>query len=145
MSNIKTTVAVRLLLEDVLSQINDAAVLRLLNKRNINWKYLNAIKKLTGYNDDMISTWFNVSVKTLRTYCKPSIRFKENVREPVVFLFSLFNHGNDVFGSAEAFDSCLGSKNFYFDNKLPVSFLSTASGICFVRDRLTAMEFGDNV
>jgi uncharacterized protein (DUF2384 family) len=145
MAILKTSGAETLLLEEVPLQLNDTAVLGFLNKRNINWKYLKAIKLLTGYNDDVISGWFNVSVKTLRTYRKPSIRFKQNVSEHVLLLLSLFKHGIDVFGSSDAFDNWLGIKNFYLDNKSPVSLLNTASGIRFINDRLTAMEFGDNV
>jgi uncharacterized protein (DUF2384 family) len=54
-------------------------------------------------------------------------------------------HGIHVFGTAAAFEEWLNKGNFYFDNKLPVSFLNTITGIKFIDDRLTAMEYGDNV
>jgi uncharacterized protein (DUF2384 family) len=54
------------------------------------------------------------------------------------------------------FESWLNQENFYFDNKSPVSFLNTITGspvsflntitgIKFIDDRLTAMQYGDNV
>jgi uncharacterized protein (DUF2384 family) len=49
-----------------------------------------------------------------------------------------------VFGSAKEFDNWLHGENFYFDGKTPNVFLNTVTGIRFVDDSLTAMEYGDN-
>jgi uncharacterized protein (DUF2384 family) len=48
-------------------------------------------------------------------------------------------------GSKDRFNQWLTAKNFLLDGKAPVSFLSTVTGIRFIDDRLTAMEYGDNV
>jgi uncharacterized protein (DUF2384 family) len=45
----------------------------------------------------------------------------------------------------EEFERWLNQENFYFDNKRPVAFMNTITGIKFIDDRLTAMEHGDNV
>jgi uncharacterized protein (DUF2384 family) len=57
----------------------------------------------------------------------------------------LIKHGIEVFGSVEEFHQWLNRKNFYLDNKTPNSYLNTVTGVKFVDDRLTAMEYGDNV
>lgn len=133
------------LINEVPSQINDGEILYLLHNKNINWSYLNAIKSLTDFNDDIISDWLNLSVKTFREYRKPKTVFKENVKEHVLLLLALMKHGIQVFGSAEVFENWLNTKNFYFDNEKPEAFLNTITGIRFVDDRLTAMQYGDNV
>ena len=134
-----------LLLKDVPGHINDSEILNLLYTREVNWQHVNAIKTLTDFNDGVISDWLNVSVKTFREYKKPPTSFKENVKEQVLLLLSLIKHGIDVFGSVKEFDQWLNRNNFYFDNKAPNDYLNTVTGVKFVDDRLTAMEYGDNV
>lgn len=134
-----------LILRDVPGNINDSEILYFLHTKDINWQHVNAIKTLTDFNDDILSDWLNVSVKTFREYKKPQTTFKENVKEQVLLLLSLIKHGIGVFGSVKEFDQWLNRKNFYFDNKSPNSFLNTVTGVKFVDDRLTAMEYGDNV
>lgn len=134
-----------MILESVPRNINDSEILHLLHTTDINWRYVNAIKNYTDFNDDVLSEWLNVSVKTFREYKKPNSVFKENVKEQVLLLLSLIRHGVEVFGSIKEFDSWLNRENFYFDNRTPLSFMNTVTGIKFIDERLTAMEFGDNV
>lgn len=132
-------------LEDIPSQIHESEILYYLQKKDINWQYVDAIKKLTDFNDDKLADWLNMSVKTFREYRKPQSIFKENVKEHVLLLLALVRHGIAVFGTAVNFDQWLETPNFFFDNQKPASFLNTITGIRFADDRLTAMEFGDNV
>lgn len=134
-----------IILENIPGHINDGEILHLLYTADINWKHVNAIKTYTDFNDHIISGWLNVSVKTFREYKKPKSTFKKNVKEQVLLLLSLIKHGMEIFGSMKEFDSWLNQQNFYFDNKNPASFLNTITGIKFIDDRLTAMEYGDNV
>ncbi len=134
-----------LLLTDVPGHINDSEILSFLYSREVNWQHVNAIKTLTDFNDTIISDWLNVSVKTFREYKKPPTTFKENVKEQVLLLLALIKHGIAVFGSVKEFDQWLNGSNFYFDNKSPNAYLNTVTGLRFVDDRLTAMEYGDNV
>lgn len=141
----KAVSAESVILNEIPGQINDGVILHFLRTKEVNWKHVDAIKKLTDFNDDVISDWLNVSVKTFRAYRKPANAFKENVKEQILLLLAVIKHGIDAFGSIEAFDQWLNKENFYFDNKHPNTFLNTITGIRFVDDRLTAMEYGDNV
>ena len=60
-------------------------------------------------------------------------------------LLFLIRHGRSVFGHEEAFYQWLQTRNFHFNNEAPSSYLDSLSGIQFVDERLTAMEYGDNV
>jgi uncharacterized protein (DUF2384 family) len=134
-----------IILEGVPGHMNDGEILHLLYTTDINWKHVNAIKTLTHFNDNVLSEWLNISVKTFREYKKPKSTFKENVKEQVLLLLSLIKHGVEIFGTMKQFDIWLKQENFYFNNKSPVSFLNTITGMKFIDDRLTAMEYGDNV
>ena len=45
----------------------------------------------------------------------------------------------------EDFEHWLTTPNILLDNKAPMDFLDTVSGLKFIDNRLTAMEFGENV
>ena len=125
--------------------ISDNELLTYVTKKDVNWRYINAIKKNTAFNDEVLSKWLDVSVKTFRSYKKPEIVFKDTVKERILLLYSLVGHGIKVFGSKKDFETWLNMNNFYLDNKSPNSFLTTVTGMRFVIDRLIAMEYGDNV
>ncbi len=125
--------------------INDGEVLTYLQTNEIDSKHVIFLKKISGYTDDIISGWLDVSVKTLRSYKNTESQLKDNIKERVLLLISLMNHGIAVFGTNTKFDQWLNTGNYFFDGKTPVSFLNTITGMRFVDDRITAMEFGDNV
>lgn len=124
---------------------NFTKVLFYLRQNNINWVYFNYFKQITTLSDEIISDWLNINSKTLRAYRKPESISKDNIKEHLVLLISLYEHGISVFESAENFDKWLLAENYLLDNKSPKEFLDTITGIKFIDDRLTAIEYGDNV
>jgi len=124
---------------------NFTKVLFYLRQNNINWIYFNYFKQITSLNDEIISDWLNINSKTLRAYRKPESISKDNIKEHLVLLISLYEHGITVFESAENFDKWILAANYFLDNKPPKEFLDTITGIKFIDDRLTAIEYGDNV
>jgi uncharacterized protein (DUF2384 family) len=134
-----------IILEEVPGHISDTEILHLLYSTNITWKHVDALKTLTEFNDEVLSDWLGISVKTFREYKKPQSTIKENVKEQVLVLLSLMKHGVSVFGSMDEFEKWLYQENFFLDYKSPISFLNTITGIKFIDDRLTALQYGDNV
>jgi uncharacterized protein (DUF2384 family) len=63
----------------------------------------------------------------------------------MLLLTALYKHGSSVFESTQNFNKWLKTANLFFDNQEPITFLDTITGIRFVDDRLTALEYGDNV
>lgn len=115
------------------------------NNHNVNSQYLNILKELTNLKDDILSNWLNINTRTFRNYRKSNIVLKDNTKEHIVLLISLYKHGIEVFDSIENFDKWLTTENFLLDKKAPMDFLDTVSGLKFIDDRLTALEYGDNV
>lgn len=126
-------------------RLNDADILMFLQGEKVNWEHVRTLKEISSFNDDIISNWLNVSVKTFRLYKKPEQEINVNIKEHVLLLLSLMQHGKNVFGTTVAFEQWLTTANFTFEDKAPIDFLKTITGIRFVDDRLTAMEYGDNV
>ena len=109
-------------------------------------KYFSSIKKYSEVNDKQISTWLGLSERTYNTYKHAkTINFKPQLQEQILMILSVMKHGKEVFGTFEGFSAWLESENFHFGNQRPTKYLTTASGIKFVDDCLSAMEYGDNV
>lgn len=139
------TISYSSIITEVPSQISDNTVLTYLQTRSIDWEYVEALKRISEFNDTILSDWLNVSVKTFRSYKQHKNKLNPNLKEQVILLISLIKHGLSVFQNIGEFKNWLNTENFYFDNKSPITFLNTVSGIRFVNDRLTAIEYGDNV
>ena len=134
-----------LILNKVPSYVNEADTFNLLYASDVDWQYVYTIKTYSDFNDQVLSEYLNMSVKTFREYKKPNSVLNANLKEQVVMLLSLLKHGEAVFGTMKLFETWLNAANFYFNGKAPSAYLNTITGIKFVDERLTAMTYGDNV
>ena len=132
------------LLKGIPSKIDTSVTLGLIKAGKVGPQHLQAIKDLTSFNDEKISDWLDISVKTFRSYKKPHSIIKARIKEQAVMTLSLIKHGIEVFATKEKFSAWLEQENFFFDKKAPIEFMNTNSGIKFIDDRLTALEYGDN-
>lgn len=132
-------------LQNIPSGVDSGKTLRLVKSGKYFSDYFNFLKLLSKESDEAIARWLNIDVKSFKTYQHSKEDLKKPVLlEHVIMLISLFKHGYDIFGTPDNFKTWLNQANFYFDKKSPSHFLDTISGIRFIDDRLTALEFGDN-
>jgi putative toxin-antitoxin system antitoxin component (TIGR02293 family) len=129
----------------ILVALKDVDVLHYIDRHVIDASYLKAIKKLTAFADAAIANWLHISPRTMRSYETVNKVFDRKLSEQVVMMRAVFEKGKAIFGDAKAFDTWLDTANFFFDGKKPTAFLDTTSGLRYIFDRLTAMEYGDNV
>lgn len=132
------------IVKNIPERITDSQILQLLKKGNVDHRHILYFKQQSNMSDEILSTWFNVNVKTFRNYKKKENRLNENLKEHIILLVSLYKHGKEVFGSSDLFTQWLQKNNFFFDGEKPIKFLKTITGIRFVKDRLTGIEYGDN-
>jgi len=133
-------------LKDIPSKIENTEVYDLVNTLKNNSKRLfSTLKLVTDEDDKAISLWLDINEKTFREQKNTSKPVKPILVEHVIMLISLFKHGIEIFGSADQFKKWLEHTNFHFDQKAPIHFINTISGIKFIDDRLTGLEYGDNV
>jgi uncharacterized protein (DUF2384 family) len=134
-------------LEKELPTVNDSTQMYYyISNNNINNGYLGMLQKLIGLNDDILSKWLNITTRTLHNYKKAKeVTLKDNTKEHIVSLLSLYKHGAEVFNTKENFEKWLMASNYYLDNKAPKDFLDTISGIRLIDNKLSAIEFGENV
>lgn len=138
------TIAQANLLKNIPSRVDTNVTLGMIKADKVGPQHLQAIKDLTLFNDEKISDWLDISVKTFRSYKKPHSIIKARIKEHAVMALSLIKHGIEVFGTNENFANWLEKENFFFDKKAPIEFMDTHSGIKFIDDRLTGIEYGDN-
>ena len=86
----------------------------------------------------------DLSEKTYRNHKTTGKVTKPSLQEHLITLLSLFKHGREIFDSSEQFKQWLNKENFHFNNQAPIDFIYTISGIKFIDDRLTGIEYGDN-
>lgn len=116
-----------------------------MTKNNVDNTYIELMDDLISLNDTVIADWLNITTRTLRNYRSKEVSLKDNTKEHIISILSLFKHGIAVFGSAAVFEQWLSVPNFLLDEKAPMDFLDTISGIRLIDNRLNAMEFGENV
>lgn len=133
------------LVENIPANISDSQVVTYVHSANFGTKQVKLFKELTHCTDKVISEWFGISEKTFQSYRRSKANLNINFKEKLLLLLSLYKQGERVFGSKEAFDNWLEKPNFHFKNKPPVNFFKTISGIRYIEDRLTGIEYGDNV
>jgi uncharacterized protein (DUF2384 family) len=120
-------------------------VLNLIQKESINSSHLQLVKTISDLSDEKLSNSLNLNVKTFRTYknAKPTA-LKADLQEHTILLLSLIKHGIQVFGHKEAFNQWLENENFHLGMRKPIEYLNTISGIKFIDNHITGIEYGDN-
>lgn len=132
-------------IKEIPSVVSEPDVLYAVRQNKITSNDIDSLKRLSGLKDELLSTSLNLNIKTFRSYKLKPIPIKPYLQEHVFTLLALFKHGIALFGTSEKFGEWLQKDNYYFDNDMPINFLNTISGIRYTDDRLTAMEYGDNV
>ncbi|MDO6435838.1 MbcA/ParS/Xre antitoxin family protein [Cyclobacterium sp. 1_MG-2023] len=131
-------------IKDIPEKISDSQVVTYIHSGDLGTKQVKLFKTLTHSSDKVISEWFDVSEKTFYSYRTTTAKLNINFKEKLLLLISLYKLGERVFGSKKAFNDWLEKPNFHFNNKQPVDFFKTISGIRYIEDRLTGMLYGDN-
>jgi len=131
--------------KDLQPSVSEPEVLYAVRQNKITSNHIDSLKRLSGLKDELLSASLNLNIKTFRSYKLKSAPIKPYLQEHVFTLLALFKHGIDFFGSSDSFGEWLQKENYFFDNDMPINFLNTISGIRYTDDRLTAMEYGDNV
>lgn len=107
--------------------------------------YISQLSDTVSLNDDIIADWLNITPRTYRNYKSKSTDLKPNMKEHIVMLLALYDHGSDVFEDTSTFEKWLSTPNLLLDQRAPLSYLNTINGIRLIDDRLTALEYGENV
>ncbi len=132
-------------IESIPQTVSDSEMIIYLNSSKFGNAQVKLFKSIVNTTDKIISEWFGISEKTFQSYKNSKADLSINFKEKLLLLLSLYKKGEIVFGSKEDFNAWLAKPNFHFNNKPPVDYFKSISGIRFIEDRLTGIEYGDNV
>jgi uncharacterized protein (DUF2384 family) len=132
-------------LESVPDQVQDYAALYYLQQNSITTAHVQLLRATSQLKDYVLAKILHLTPKTFAKYAEVETTIKKDTQEHMLLLTALYKHGSSVFESTQNFNKWLKTANLFFDNQEPITFLDTITGIRFVDDRLTALEYGDNV
>ena len=93
--------------------------------------------------NELIEVALNKSMKTFQNYRDKKTVLDAITSEKLLTLFALYNKGNAVFGSLEAFTDWLSKPAYGIGNQVPHKIIDTITGINLINDELTRIEYGD--
>ncbi|WP_420388161.1 antitoxin Xre/MbcA/ParS toxin-binding domain-containing protein [Roseivirga sp.] len=130
---------------DIPQSVAEEAFVAYLVSTTIDSNFVPLIKNFTTLSDEVISDCLNINVKTYRSYRDKTVELKPIQQEHTLAILSVLQHGIRVFGNKEKLTEWLEKPNFFFDNRPPLDFLKTISGIQFIDHKLSAIESGDTI
>ena len=131
--------------ESIPSELQASWVVSYLGANKFTANYVKLLRARINAGDKRLSFMLNIAPKTFVSYTKDVSKAKIDTKEHILMLISLLKHGTMVFGSEDGFNDWVDIKNVFLDNKKPMDFLNTISGIKMIDNRLVAMEYGDNI
>lgn len=115
-------------------------------KSKSDFEFISIFDRVVGLSDIVLSKWLNITPRTFRNYKNNiDLVLRGSIKEHIILILSLYKHGVEVFDNVDNFEKWLSEKNTLLDYRTPSDFLETTSGIKFIDNRLTAMEYGENV
>lgn len=101
------------------------------------------VAELTGYKRERLAEVFDTSLKTFQRYEREAKKLNPQDSEKVLKIRSLFQTGESVFGSAEAFRRWMDKPAYGLGNQVPFTLLHTSGGIDLVLEEVVRIEYGD--
>lgn len=85
---------------------------------------------------------FEISIKTLHNYKKSEKSLPTKLKEHAIKIRELYKKGKEIFGSEDKFKIWINTKSYGLNNKVPLVFLNSVTGIDLVYEELMRIEFG---
>lgn len=134
------------LIKKIPSRMDDLEIVNFLDRTEFDFKYLSVIKLMSKMTDKLMADILDISERRFRDFKSYKVEIeRRSIKEKTILLLTLLKHGRMVFGDDESFRIWLNKENFTIGGKKPISFLDSNAGINFIDDRLTGMEYGDNL
>ncbi|GAB3574261.1 hypothetical protein GCM10027578_36620 [Spirosoma luteolum] len=101
------------------------------------------VAELTGYRREQLADLFDTSLKTFQRYEREQKKLNPQDSEKVLKIMALFQIGESVFGSADAFRRWMDKPAYGLGGQVPFELLHTSGGIDLVMDEVVRIEYGD--
>jgi putative toxin-antitoxin system antitoxin component (TIGR02293 family) len=98
---------------------------------------------LTDQPREKVVALFHITSRTLSNYLKAGDMLNTAMGEQLIRLLSLYERGQQVFGSKDAFNEWLQLPAYGLDELIPFSLLSAIGGIELVHQAIEQIAYGD--
>lgn len=116
------------------------------NKSNFDAELIAILNQIVVLSDAVIAGWLNITSRTFGAYkINKDLVLKENIKEHIFLIIALYKHSKEVFESVKELELWFSKENILLGFRMPSDFLDTVSGIRFIDNRLTAIDYGENV
>jgi len=101
------------------------------------------VAKISQFEVEEIEDLLNITSRTIRSYQKEKKTLSPLKGELLLKLMRLFNRGEEVFGSLQAFRAWVDKPAYGLDGATPFSMLNTSEGINIVMDEVERIAYGE--
>lgn len=112
------------------------------SKKGVDFDLFRKIAQRNPFSMTEWSGFLHVSERTLQRYRKEKRSFDQVQSERILEILLLMNHGSEVFGSAEKFNSWLITESLALGKIKPKQLLDSSFGIGILKDELIRIEHG---
>lgn len=96
----------------------------------------------SGLQKQVLANLLGLDPRTIDNYRKQGRNFPPLAGELLLKITQLFGVGEEVFGSVEAFRDWLAAPSEVFDQRSPMTFLNTSTGVVLVQQALLRIAYG---
>ncbi|MCC6550645.1 MAG: DUF2384 domain-containing protein [Ignavibacteriaceae bacterium] len=123
--------------------IRDRMELFRVSSRGVSSTWVPKVLVLTGLRKEAVASILSISGKTLDRYLAAPVTLPPSSSELLIKITELYKKGAKVLGSLENFRAWMSKPSFGLTGLIPVTLLTTASGIDLISEELGRIEFGD--
>ena len=110
--------------------------------QGVNVSRFDQLLEKTGLQKQVLAALLGMDPRTIDNYRKQSRNFAALEGELLLKLDSLFDFGLDIFESTDAFKAWLSTPAFALQDKHPIDFLNTSTGVDLVEQALQRIAHG---
>ncbi|WP_158856946.1 type II RES/Xre toxin-antitoxin system antitoxin [Lunatibacter salilacus] len=96
----------------------------------------------SGIQKQVLANLLGLDPRTIDNYRKQGRNFPSLEGELLLKITQLFKIGEEVFGGVEAFRDWLNASSEAFDQRKPITFLNTSTGVVLVQQALLRIAYG---
>ncbi|HSI76095.1 MAG TPA: antitoxin Xre/MbcA/ParS toxin-binding domain-containing protein [Lunatimonas sp.] len=96
----------------------------------------------SGMQKQVLANLLGLDPRTIDNYRKQGRNFPSLEGELLLKITQLFKVGEEVFGGVEAFRDWLNAPSEAFDQRKPITFLNTSTGVVLVQQALMRIVYG---
>lgn len=113
------------------------------SSKGVSSTWVPKVLQMTGLRKEALASLLSISVKTLDRYLAAPVILPPASSELLLKISALYHKGALVLGSLQNFREWMSKPSFGLTGLVPITLLTTASGIDLISEELGRIEFGD--